>query len=762
MIIKILCMIDNKLILNKFYLCQSNNKLIIKLVDNSIYLIKIPVYNKFNGIDYYPITLPLSLPIYKNLVFNPYIILSSFNFSFNNDIDFFNQVNKIIESQMGLKFITFNNLLDDNSNLFSKIINEHYLTYLNFEILKDINQIDIFIKEFWLCIILNKLFVIYTLIKYPTISNKNIKDIATKYNLTKKVFTISNHLKNFKYNITSSDDFRITFPEYWNYNFNSSIKLNDLKPNNNYYIIVNKSDNSTDIVQSENTVSKVIKINITKINKNIININPTKNILYENYKWYNFHPNMNIDQSYVIYQSFINEQLTHEIIKYGININESHILKIIEYYFRENKLSNLVVFGQVFENLKDYFNDLEILKSNSFSSGFFEYITKKYSNIEDDKFFDILEILFQNYNYPLKNNRHEFDNLFDYIIYFSSYNYKNIFINKSAYYNVELLNPKINSIIPIKLKNLYINLLKIIIQLINDEFDSITYNQKFYSDYLHRNIIKILVSDCSNLSVNLLKNLSKISSWEKFKNIIQINLLLIDIGNKLTWTNLPKKLNYLNIFYRNDNIVHYQDKINKNIIPENFDYRIKKIIENPYEMYKYMRKEKDFIKWTKFISSKIIQMYLVPISLSSEDFNHIGKMIYLLFNINEQNTNDSSYINFVNFCNLHNKLILESNRINLKIRECFPSLKCNINLGFLAKHLTWDKETITFEENKNDKSPDILALEMKLQLATKKYYKYKAKYLESKDIDTNSIIKLGDNYVINKSLVSDTSSIIPK
>jgi hypothetical protein len=290
--------------------------------------------------------------------------------------------------------------------------------------------------------------------------------------------------------------------------------------------------------------------------------------------------------------------------------------------------------------------------------------------------------------------------------------------------------------------------------MINNDFESITYNQKFYLDYLHRNIIKILLSNNNHLSNNLIKNLMSPSNMIKFKNIISTNILLADICNKLTWTNLPKKLNYINLFYKNPDIVHYQDKINKNIIPDNFDNRIKKVIENPFEMFKFLRKEKDFIKWTKFISDKIIQLYYVPISLSSEDFGLIGKLIYLLFNINEQNIKDQSYINFITFCNSNNKLILDSNRINFKIKEYFPTLKININLGFLAKHLTWDKESITFEEIINqEKSPDVLALEMKLQLATKKYYKYKAKYLETKE----SEISIENPF----NLASDTSSILP-
>ena len=77
-------------------------------------------------------------------------------------------------------------------------------------------------------------------------------------------------------------------------------------------------------------------------------------------------------------------------------------------------------------------------------------------------------------------------------------------------------------------------------------------------------------------------------------------------------------------------------------------------------------------------------------------------------------------------------------------------------------HLTWDKEIITFDENRVDKSPDVLALELKLQLTTKKYYKYKAKYLEFKDIGAESIVKYEQNYMINKNKlnVSETSSVI--
>jgi len=779
MIAKLLILVDNKLVLNKFtiskYISPAGiSKIIVKLVDCSNDIIKVPVYNKINGIDYYPVVFPLELPIYNNNIFNPYIILSSYNLDFPNDIDFFYQINQNIENNFGLKFFNFDNLIND-TKLFSMIINEHYKNLINFEILNTLTDFKEFIKYLWLCININKLFTIYTLIENPNIANKNIKELSNKLNLPKKVFIIPNHMKLTKYNITlEPTDYKMNFTDYYSWDFNSSLKLTDIKPNESYYIIVNKPESSSTITTESNNVSKVIKIHVITVNKNIIRVNPTKNIFFENYKWYYYHPNLMVDSQYVIFQTFINQTFTKDIVKNRLNIEDQHLFKILDYYMIDAKTSNLISLTSVFDNFKEYLTDLNILKSNSFSDGFFDYVTRKYSNLEDNKFFDILSILFENYNYPLKNNRNEFDRIFDYILYFSLYNYKSIWVqnsfpnNKSDtnYTNFTMLHPNINSSIPIKLKNLYINIMKVMSQVINDEYEAITYNQKIYSDYLHKKIIKILLSNNNlqtNLSTGLFKNLLKPSSFDKLKTIVQINMLLIDIGNKLSWNNLPKKLNYLNIFYKNNTVVYYQNKLNKNIISDHFDFRIKKVIENPFEMYKYLRKEKDFIKWTDFISDRIINMYLIPISLSSEDFNYIGKLIYLLFNINEQNIKDESYINFINFCNLNNKLILESNRINLKIRDYFPTLKCNLNLGFLAKHLTWNKEIITFDENRIDKSQDVLVLELKLQMATSKYYKYKAKYLETKDSPLDSIIKYKDKYIINKTKInaSETSSVNP-
>ena len=102
----------------------------------------------------------------------------------------------------------------------------------------------------------------------------------------------------------------------------------------------------------------------------------------------------------------------------------SHCNKILEYYQIDNKKSNLLILSKLFTKLEESFDDIAILKSNSYTNEFFKYITKKYSNKDNPIIYEILSILFTQYNYPLKTNRRELDDIFDYILYFSLYNYK--------------------------------------------------------------------------------------------------------------------------------------------------------------------------------------------------------------------------------------------------------------------------------------------------------------------------------------------------
>ena len=676
--------IDNKLILSKFQIIKVKNKIIISISkefikinnnnnnnNNELDYIKIPIYNSYNGLDYITITMPLELNIYDEYIFNPYIILSSLNLEIDNELDFFYNLEIIIKNKYNLNFLKFKDI-----KLF------HIQNYIT-------NNLEN--NNIWLKINILKLLFIY---------NNSYKDFKILFD----------QLKNYKYNIFTNDkEIKFKFSEWNNNIINSNINFNNLIKNNYYYILLENLELDSNEI--------ILKIKILDIdNDNLtLKINNDKKILYANYKWFYYYPKTKINKDYLIYNFFMNNNINLIILKYIIGDNQSfNYNDILNYYSNNNKLSNIITFTEI--------NEMDIIRSNSFTDIFFKDIIHKYRN-DEDKILEILIILFNNYNYPLKMNRHEIDDIFNYILYISLYNYKVLYFN-------DILKLKFLEIIPIKLKNLYLNILKVLINIINNNYDNITYNQKYYNDYLHRNIIKLFLINSSKISIELFKKLSTEISYKKFKSIFSRNLLLFDISYKLSWNTLSKKLNYLNIFYKNLDIVFYQNKINKNIISDNFDIKIKKIIENPLEMYKYLKKENDFIKWSKFIIDKLNNLYYIPISLNNtDDITNISKMLYLLLNINEQSMKDITYINFVQFCIEHSHLILNNTRINLKIKEIFNNLKCNINLGYLAKDLTLHKNIITFD---NDPINN-LDLESKLKIAIDKYLKYKGKYLKYKN-----------------------------
>uniref|UniRef100_A0A6C0ECF4 Uncharacterized protein n=1 Tax=viral metagenome TaxID=1070528 RepID=A0A6C0ECF4_9ZZZZ len=817
MIINNFIYIDNKLVNYKMIIQINNNKLIVNLLSKYNELIKIPFYNKFNGLFYEPINFPLEMIIINNKVFSPYLILSSYNLKNIEDLDFFNKLEIFISEKYNLNFFDFNYFINDNKNNLFNIINDNYLNELNQLFIIKNQDFNKFIKSFWNNLNIVKILLIYILIKFPYISTKNVNDIIKKYKIPNYILDLVIFIKNKSYDLMSNNqnktidsvitniisnnnlnfidfldlqlnsndniiknlDFiennninnqiidttelmndmhSMTFNNYYNHNNQNPLSLKNLKKHTHYFILIEYDNTSIFNLNEDITMkkcntnnnqmlldkynSKIIKIFVNNINNNIITINNNKNIIYENYKWFYYYPSIIFNNDYVIFNTFINFNFTKIILKYILNLTQKNKIKkdsiinlqankIIEYYNYNYKYSNISIIYNNFIESTEQIDDFSILKKNSFTDEFFQYITHKYS-FDIENIYNILEILFNNYNYPLKSNRHEMDNTFDYIIYFSLINYNHIFNNELEKYNISL-------IIPYKLRNLYNNIIKSLNQIINNSFDSITYNQKIYNDYLHRHIIKLFLFNSNKLSVNIFQSLANLKLFTKFKSIIITNIILIDISTKINWSNLSRKLNYLDFFYKNNNLIFYQNKINKNIIHDNIDNRIKKIIENPFDMYKYLRKEKDFIKWTNFISHKIIQLYYTPITISSDDFNKIGKLIYLLFNIQEQNINDESYIMFINFCNKYNKLILDLNRINIKIKEKFSNLKFNINLGILAKHLTWNKESFKFDNNiLKEKSKEFLNLKMKLNIATKKYYKYKTKYLQTKSHITDN------------------------
>ena len=87
--------------------------------------------------------------------------------------------------------------------------------------------------------------------------------------------------------------------------------------------------------------------------------------------------------------------------------------------------------------------------------------------------------------------------------------------------------------------------------------------------------------------------------------------------------------------------------------------------------------------------------------------------------------------------NIQTYIIVRNGRINLRIKEKLGKMTCNYNLGFLAKHITYNNnDSISLSETSKEKIVDhleLVDLRYKLTAITKKYYKYKAKYLKNKD-----------------------------
>ena len=138
-----------------------------------------------------------------------------------------------------------------------------------------------------------------------------------------------------------------------------------------------------------------------------------------------------------------------------------------------------------------------------------------------------------------------------------------------------------------------------------------------------------------------------------------------------------------------------------------------------------------------FFGEKCNSLYNNSISLSSEDIKLLGELIFYLYDVDIQSFSNNKYQVLLNFSKKNLKLIARNGRINLKIKEKLTKMKCNYNLGFLAKHITYNNsDSISLSETSKEKSIDeseLNELKYKLSIVTKKYYKYKAKYLKNKD-----------------------------
>ena len=699
MIIKLPVCIEDKILFNNFLLEKTNNRIILKVYnrtyEDKIVKLKVPLCNNFEGISYIDLFFPLQMNIVdKKIIFNNFfqkIFLSENDL----DIDFFIILERNLIKEFQIDFLKKTDLI-----LYEKRIWKYWSDYD--DIILTNNEIY---KKLWETIQLYFNFSLFLIFMKPDFTNKTIYDYLKTNGLEKKIMNIANIVKSLKFSIFSSNEY--CFNEHYMRLSKENAKLSELKIGFKYFV-KNLEGN------------KFFQIEVSDINNNVIHTENNQAFIFDNYEWYFYISNINFD--IIMFNAIKNNKIYEELFeKTNLKIEAIHGKKILDYYFNDDE-SSLIYFRKLFP---EEYSDFEILKRGKYSNIFFNYIVQKYTSKEE--VVSILTILFNNYTYPIKQNR--CDRNFDHILYYSFYHIEKIYVD-------DKIESAILEVLPMKLKILYYNLISLFYQIVvNDNFQFLINNQKFYTDYLHRTIIKIILYNHKLLTSAFIALKLSTVQITKIISIIKNTLICVDICNRLTWNNLPKKLHYLTNLYDNKDIlfIGYGDKFNKNIIPEGYDSRLKKIIEKPFEMFKFLRKEKDFIKWTRFISNNLNNLFYTPLSLSSEDLLHLGKILFLLVNVQDQNVKDESYLRLINYCQKHNKLILDNTRINMKIKENFPFLKININLGFLAKHLTFNYEGPILLEDDLEATQDLMKLQELLTKVTKKYQKYKLKYAQSKN-----------------------------
>ncbi len=718
MLIKLPIIKNNKIDIINFKLIKGDSKYLVEPLNvKKNDLFKIMISNKEFCLNDFNIKFPLEIKILDNkYLFSKFFFITALSNGFDCEINFFsvllNELNKI--SKKKLSYLDINYLTNNITDIIKKVnVNiESKSTFDNFK------EMEIYIDN-QLNYTLN---LIYLLIyKYPQYNNKDFKNNSNNDFIPKKILSCMNIIKN--YNIKFKGSEKMSVLNHMDNLLNNKIETNNIKKNVSYFFKFNDL--------------KVVKMKVNNIQNNSVVFENMRTIEINSYKIYNYNP---IFQSHLNFEYFIKELMKYnycfqlEIASKLLKKNELDIKNILNFIYKDNtnyinlaSLRNLnFIFNELeseYYNLKDVNLEINIIKDGDITIEYINYLSNKYKDNFDKKI-EILKVLFEKYNFPLSFNKKKLNENFEMIIYFSFLNYQDFIkiVEKDKIY----LDNNIIEIIPLKLKNLYFNLLKTFYQYKNESLENITYNFKFYQDYIYIYVIKNIIQNNSILS-DLFDNKNL---YNKLINTYKKNFILNQLIKDLKWSSLSEKLNYLEYIYKNDSLIFYQNKLNKNLFDDNIDYKIKSIVLDKFVMYKYLKQEKDYIKWTKFIKNYIDNLYDKKISINNSDLELLGKLIFKLYNINNQNLKDSKYLDLINYCKKNKKLVMSSdNRINLLIREKLSSMQCQLNLGFFAKHLNFnnDIEKIELVENK-----EIKDINLKLKKMTQKYYKYKGKYMKTK------------------------------
>lgn len=718
MIKKLPIVIDYQLVRNKRYgkiifhnfSIKIDNKMIYLNVINPYYkldFVMIPLVNNYNCIYYLKVSLPIKIKIIDDILLLPYFFTIIMNSNLSNDLDFFYNLNIFLHS------ININKELV-NKNNFHKNFNK-INSYINDLKIKDKfdNVHDLLSNNY---VYLNYNFNLALILLY---SENHINELKKKYKLKKRMIFLINNILEFDLIFKGSDKFQLK--DHFRFIKNNKCNKNLIEGKYYYMKLSNKN----------------LKVKILKIVDNNVFLNENKSFNLDNYDFFNYPFEFNdlLCKNNLFNELSINNDL---IIFFSTKLFKTKLNIFLIEYMIKNKVENILKVNDFKSNILSISDEINIKLNTNI-----DYIKIKEYDINSKNFSDSLKkidnkinlliFLFEYYTFPFSFNNRVLDKIFEKIIYISLINYTNI-LNIDGL-NINLKN-KISEKIPIKLKSLYFNILKIYFDFINNTFNNFIFNQKLTNDFIHYEVIKIIF-ETKNCISDIFK--TNKNNYTKLIDILKNTSLLMQVCKKIKWKNLPKKLLYLDTLIENKNYLFYNDRMNKNLVPLNFDSRLKKLIYNPFMMFKYLRKDKDFIKWVKFLDIKINEIFNNKVDLNDKNLVSLAKLIHLLVDIESQNLDDLSYNKFINFCRNNKKLILYNSRVNIKIKSCFKFLKINLNLGFISKHITSKEIELNDDKNFNK----LKNLEKQLEKISKKYYKYKGKYVKLKrDTENTSSIMI--------------------
>ena len=729
MLIKLPIIKDKIIYKMNFKLDKFGNKIILSTVDNQFCNYEIFLSNLDFCLTKLTIDFPFELELVnESFLYSKFYFIIAFMNKFDCDLDFFSiLLREIKKFNDDYKFIDLE-FIYSNFNLMTK----KSFVYME----KRENFTDIFDLKLYYDNVLNSAInIIYSMIYKITYKkiypDKHIK-IDDKFPAKiREMLTYFNELK-LSFNGSEKKEIKTHIKNLMSFEGSNKFELDheSLIENKNYFIEIPNE--------------RVIKSELSLKDKEYLQLGVFVKVEKSKCKFYEYNPTLK-DTFRVsdFIRSMINQDyyIKFNLSKFLFNSDNpdccSNLFKYL-FFDKENKLLlssintlkyNLATDLLICYDINDTEFELDILEKGFEDKNFISYLSEKYSNDEESKM-KILNVLFKNYNFPLTFNKKRLNSNFESIMYFSFLNI-DMLIKIVDTEKIYLTNTVI-SCIPSKLKNLFYNLVKFYYQYQNGSLENITYNFKFYQDYIYIYIIKNIIQKTTILSDLFRKN------ENLFNNLVKVyktNFILNQMINNLEWDDISDKMNYLEYFYKCSDYIFYQGKINKNLFCDSIDYKIKNIIIDKFSMYKYLKNEKDFIKWTKFIKSYINDLYEKNINIESEDFISLGKTIFMLMNLEVQDLKDEKYNNLIKFCQKNKKLILLSSRINLKIKEKLPLLSCNLNLGFFAKHLNFNNHE-KIEINKQNSELD--NLKNKVTVLQKKYVKYKSKYIKYKSENSSS------------------------